>query len=301
MQLDLNLLTALDALLEEESVSGAAQRLHLSEPAMSRTLGRIRKVTGDPILIRTGRTMTPTNRAISMREEVRYLVLRSGSVLAPETDLDFAVLERTFTLRCHDALTSVLAPVLVSEAARVAPGVSLRFLGEAPVDTADLGRGAVDLEIGSNATGRDIAREHVADDQLMGLARSGNPTIGAAVDVEKFAAARHVVVSRRGRFRDTLDDTLDTLGHTRVVVASVSSAAAAIEIVRTTDIVVTVASTVSNGVAAETDLRSFALPIQVPRVPVIVGWHRRLDSDLAHRWLRTTVKDAIRSTVGHAR
>jgi DNA-binding transcriptional LysR family regulator len=298
MHVDLNLLTALDALLEEESVTGAAQRLHLSEPAMSRTLGRIRKVTGDPILVRTGRTMTPTDRAISMRAEVRSLVLRSAAVLAPTTDLELAELERTFTLRCHDALVAVLAPVLVSDAASVAPGVSFRFVGESSVDTADLARGSIDLEIGSSTAGRDIVRMHVGDDRLVGMTRVDNPLLGDNVSLGDFIAAKHVVVSRRGRFSDGLDNGLEALGHTRTVAASVSSTAAAIEIVRATDFVVTVASTVSHRFADAGDLRQFSIPVELPPVPVVLGWHHRLDTDVAHRWLRETVGAAVRESIG---
>src|SRR6201996_3439786 len=104
MQLDFNLLPALDALLEENSVAAAAERLHLSPPAMSRTLSRIRRATGDEILVRTGRTMTPTPRALERREEPRELVRRAAAVLTPVQELNLDTLERTFTIRCHDAL-----------------------------------------------------------------------------------------------------------------------------------------------------------------------------------------------------
>src|SRR5919199_290295 len=109
MQLDLNLLTALDALLEEGSVTGAAERLRLSAPAVSRTLGRIRRLTGDDILVRTGRTMTPTPYALAVREQVGDLVRQANAVLAPRRELDLATLTRTFTLRCHDAIATMLA------------------------------------------------------------------------------------------------------------------------------------------------------------------------------------------------
>src|SRR3954471_24657706 len=113
VDLDLNLLTALDALLEEGSVMGAADRLHLSSPAISRTLGRLRKLTGDDILVRTGRTMTPTPHALAVRAQVSDLVRQPQAVLAPSRELDLAALDRTFTLQCHDALASALAPRLL--------------------------------------------------------------------------------------------------------------------------------------------------------------------------------------------
>ncbi len=149
MHVDLNLLTALDALIEERSVSAAAARLHLSQPAMSRTLGRIRDATGDPILVRTGRTMTLTPRALALRQEVQALVQRAHAVFAPERELDLGKLERTFTLRCHDALTMALGALLLRVVEEQAPGVRLRLLAESPLDTDDLRHGRVDLEIGS--------------------------------------------------------------------------------------------------------------------------------------------------------
>src|SRR3954462_5807127 len=150
MQLDLNLLTVLDALLEEGSVLGAADRLRLSSPAVSRTLGRIRRLTGDDILVRTGRTMTPTPYALAVREQVSELLRQAQAVLAPSRDLDLAGLGRTFTLQCHDALATSLAPPLLSAIAERAPGVRVRFLGEPAVDTDDLRHGRVDLEIGAD-------------------------------------------------------------------------------------------------------------------------------------------------------
>lgn len=299
MQLDLNLLPVLNALLEEESVGGAAERLHLSEPAVSRSLGRIRKATGDPILIRTGRTMTPTPRALALRDEVHSLVLRSRAVLTPETELDLDTLERTFTLRCHDALTAVLAPTLVRDLRATAPQVTLRFLAESSVDTSDLGRGTVDLEIGSTSPSSvEIAHQHVADDDLVGITRTSNPLLAGPVDVTAFASADHVVVSRRGRLRDRVDDALDAAGHLRRVIAAVASTAAAIEIVRDTDAVVVLPRSISSRITAAADLTEFALPLDLPRVPIVLTWHRRLTTDPAHAWLRARVTEVVRQADG---
>lgn len=300
MQLDLNLLTALDALLEESSVSGAAQRLHLSEPAMSRTLGRIRRATGDPILIREGRTMAPTPRALAMHDEVRAIVLRSRTLLAPVTELDLDTLERTFTIRCHDAIAASLAPVLVRRGIELAPLVSFRFVAEAPTDTADLGRGLVDLAIGAATTGpADVEHDHVADDRLVGLARRDNPHVDGVPDLDAFAAAPHVIVSRRGRLRDATDDALDALGRNRRVIASVASTEAALEIVRATDSIATVPSSIAARASADGTVGSFALPLELPDVPVVLAWHRRVTADIGHAWLRALVRDALGAMVAH--
>jgi len=290
MQLDLNLLTALDALLEEESVTGAADRLNLSAPAMSRTLGRIRNVTGDPILVRTGRTMRPTPRALALREEVRSLVLRSREVLAPETELDLPMLRRTFTIRAHDALTVALAPVLVKRVAEVAPGVSLKFLSEAAEDTADLRRGVVDLEIGSAApAAHDIHRQHVADDQLVAVARRGHPLLAGAVDIVRYTSFPHIVVSRRGRLRDRIDDIVEHAGHARKVIASVASTMAAIETVRMTDAVVVLPASTARRLGSGHGIKTFPLPFDLPAVPIVVAWHQQLTPDQGHHWLRSLV------------
>lgn len=162
VQLDLNLLAALDALLEEGSVAGAAARLHVTAPAMSRSLGRIRRTTGDQILVRTGRTMTPTPYALAVREQVHELLQQVQGVLAPSRELDLTTLERTFTLRWHDSLVALSGPALLAAVRERAPGVRLRFVAEASVDTPELRRGEVDLEANANHPGaRDVRAEQV--------------------------------------------------------------------------------------------------------------------------------------------
>lgn len=291
MQLDLNLLVALDALLEEESVGGAADRLHLSAPAMSRTLGRIRAATGDPILVRSGRIMRPTLRAEVLRDEVHLLVLRSREVLAPETDLDIPNLTRTFTIRSHEAITGVLAPALLRLVSEQAPGVRLRFLGEAADDTADLGRGIVELEIGSAAPATPhIEHENLALDRLVGIARTDHPLLRGPIDIARFAAVPHVVVSRRGRLRDRVDGLLDDEGETRTVIASVASTATAVEIVRSSDAVCALPSTVATGLESTPGIAVFPLPLDLPDVATVIAWHQQFTADRGHQWMRALVR-----------
>jgi DNA-binding transcriptional LysR family regulator len=292
MQLDLNLLTALDALLEEESVTGAADRLHLSAPAMSRTLGRIRLATGDQILVRAGRVMRPTPRALTLRDEVRALVLRSAAVLAPEGQLHLDTLQRTFTVRSHDALTTTLAPVLVQRVASSAPGVRLRFLGEASGDDTDLGRGAVDLEIGS-AVPRSSAIDYdaVGEDPLVGVARADHPLLASPIGIDQWVAMPHVVVSRRGRLRDRIDDHLESIGSSRTVVAALAATGAAIEVVRTTNAIAVVPASVATRL--DSGVAQFRLPVELPPVPIVFAWHRQFTADLGHHWFRTLTRDIL--------
>ena len=296
MQLNLNLLSALDALLEEGSVGGAAARLHLSEPAVSRTLGRIRRATGDQILVRTGRTMTPTPHALAMREEVHILVQRAYAVLAPDRDLALETLERTFTLRCHDAITTALGPFLLAAIQLQAPGVTLRLLAEAATDTNDLRHGQIDLEVGSAEPPLpDIRFETVGHTRLVVALRSEHPLMDDTLTVARYAQARHVIVSRRGRLHDPIDDALTAHGLHRHVVAAAPTSAVALHFVRHSDLVVAVPEYLCGPGTGAPDLRTLPLPLDVLPVAINVAWHQRYDTDKAHAWLRGQVREGLQA------
>ena len=296
MHLDLNLLTALDALLEEGSVAGAAERLHLSAPAMSRTLGRIRRVTGDRILVRTGRTMTPTPYALAVREEVHTLVQHAHAVLAPERDLDLDTLERTFTLRCHDAITTAIGPGLLAAVRAQAPGVGLRFLAEASTDTNELRHGQVDLVIGSaEPVLPDIRSETIGHGRLVLAVRPDHPFTQGELTIDRYARAHHLTVSRRGRLHDPIDDALEARGLRRRVVAAAPTSTAALQFVRESDIVVAVSEHMCRPMVNALGLRTVPIPLDLPPVPLIHAWHQRYDSDKAHTWLRAQVRQTLQA------
>lgn len=299
MHVDLNLLVALDALLEENSVAAAAERLHLSPPAMSRTLARIRRATGDEILVRTGRTMTPTPRALELREETRELVRRAAAVLTPVRELDLATLDRTFTIRCHDALVFALARTLTAAVERAAPGVRIRLLAEPAGDVADLARGHTDLEIGgAEPTRPEIATENLGGDRLVLVCRATHPLADGDLTPERLAEADHVTVSRRGRLHDPIDARLAELGLRRRVIAALPTSAAALELAASSSVVTVVPEQVCRPVWARLGLRARPLPFELPTVPVIVAWHHRYDGDSAHVWLRDQVRDGLLSVLG---
>ena len=145
---DLNLLVALDALLTEGSVTRAAERLRLSPSAMSRTLSRLRAATGDPLLVRAGRGLVPTPRAIELRERVSLLVQDARQVLRPARALDLGSLETMFTLRTSDGFVENFGSALLARLARDAPGVRLRFIPKLDRSTAGLRDGSIDLDTG---------------------------------------------------------------------------------------------------------------------------------------------------------
>lgn len=298
VHVDLNLLVALDALLEENSVAAAADRLRLSAPAMSRTLARIRRATGDDILVRSGRTMTPTPRALELRDEAHELVRRASAVLTPARQLDLVNLDRVFTIRAHDALVGALAAPLVTAVADAAPNVRLSLLAEPSGDSTDLARGHTDLEIGATQPERpEIASQTVGTDRMVAVFRAGHPLGQGKLTPQRFAAATHVTVSRRGRLRGVIDDRLTELGLRRRVVAALPTSAAALDLVAGSDAVVVVAERTCRPLWASLGLRIRPVPLDIPDVPLILAWHHRYDSDPAHRWLRGEVARVLSAIV----
>jgi DNA-binding transcriptional LysR family regulator len=294
VQLDLNLLTALDALLEEGSVGGAAERLHLSAPAMSRTLGRIRVVTGDQILVRTGRAMTPTPYALRVRERVHALVTEAQAVLEPERKLDLASLSRTFTLQCHDAVTTAIGPALLATVGAEAPGVAVRMLPEGAVDTLDLKHGHLDLEIG--ATRHEIPEIHsetIAEDRLIAAMRGDHPLACKHLTLRRFAATEHITVSRRGRLHDPIDELLESHRLRRRVIGAAPTSTAALYFVARTNLIAVVSENMCRPTINELRLHTASIPLKLSPLPLIASWHERYNNDPAHRWLRAHVIRAV--------
>ncbi|MFI8910343.1 LysR family transcriptional regulator [Streptomyces sp. NPDC053513] len=292
--LDLNLLLALDVLLEEQSVRGAARRLHLSEPATSRTLGRIRKALGDPILVRAGRAMVPTPYALSVRAEVGAVVERARALFAASGPTDLRAVARTFTVLGQDSHPALLGPELLARAAREAPLVRLRFLNESHVDAPVLREGVADLEIGVIDTVHpEVRTEHVLDDRMLAVVRAGHPLLRGGLTRRRFATdADHLVVSRRGRLQGPVDTALAEHGLRRRVVASVGTYPASLFVLRDTDLVGLIGAR-SRSLAAALGLVTFEVPLDLPSLSIGLAWHPRHDADPAHAWLRGCVRDLL--------
>jgi DNA-binding transcriptional LysR family regulator len=289
---DLNLLVTLDALLAEGSVARAAQRLRLSPSAMSRALARLRRTTGDPLLVRAGRGLVPTPRALELRERVGRLVEDSEAVLRPAETLDLATLERTFTLRASDGFAETFGPALIAGVGAAAPGVRLRFLQKPDKDSGPLRDGLIDLEVGvvGATTGPEMRMQALFRDRFIGVVKKGHGLGRGAITPARFAAGRHILVSRRGLHRGPIDDALQALGLERQVVTIVGGFSAALALARTTDLIASVPEKGTTSLRA--GLLSFPLPMAVPEVTVSMLWHPRTDADPGHRWLRGCVRDA---------
>ncbi|MGA4634764.1 LysR family transcriptional regulator [Pseudomonas solani] len=287
---DFNLLITLDVLLAEGSVARAAKRLHLSPSAMSRALARLRETLGDPLLVRAGRGLVPTPRALELREQVSQLVLGVEGVLRPVEHLDLQRLVRTFTLRVGDGFVENFGPALIGRIAAEAPGVRLRFMAKTDKDSAPLRDGSVDLDtgvVGADA-GPEIRTRALFQDRFVGVVREGHPLSRGAITAERYADGRHVLVSRRGKDRGPVDDALKAAGLERDVVTLVGGFSAALALARATDLIATVPERHSGSLRA--GLFSFPLPLDVAPIKVSMLWHPRMDADPAHRWLRECVR-----------
>lgn len=293
---DLNLLVALDVLLREGNVARSAQQLGLSASAMSRTLARLREVTGDPLLVRAGRGLVPSPRALDIREKVRQLVEDGEAVLRPVGDLDITRLERTFTLRTSDGFVESFGPALVNRVAKEAPGVRLHFVAKANKGSALLRNGTIDLETGviGESTGPEVRAQGLFKDRFIGVVRNDHELCEGEITPARYAKAQHVLASRRGLARNRLDDALGALGITRNVVAVVGGYSTALAFVRASELVATVPERHTANLRA--GLFSFPLPIAMPEFTVSLLWHPRMEADPAHRWLRRCIRMAIRTS-----
>lgn len=290
---DLNMLVTLDVLLAEGSVTGAARRLRLSPSAMSRALARLRETLGDPLLVRAGRGLVPTPRALELRDRVGQLVQGAESVLRPAERLDPMRLVRTFTLRTSDGFVESFGPELIARVGKQAKGVTLRFVVKADKVSGPLRTGAVDLETGvvDEATSPELRTQALFRDRLIGVVHRRHSLSRGKVTAARYAGGRHVVFSRRSDAREPIDEILDRLGLTREVPAVVGGFATAIALARATDLVATVPEHHTRSLRG--DLYSFALPFSAPKFTVSMLWHPRLDADPAHRWLREQVREVV--------
>lgn len=288
---DFNLLVVLDVLLAEGSVARAARRLRLSPSAMSRALARLRAATGDPLLVRAGRALVPSPRALELRPRVAQLVAEAVAMLRPVELPALARLTRTFTLRSSDGFVETFGAALVARLHAEAPHVRLSFVPKVDRDGAALREGAVDLETGviGPTTGPELRTQTLFEDRFVGVVRAGHPLGRARVTLAQYAAGRHVAIARGGREHGPVDVALQAHELRRDVAAIVAGFAAALALARGSDLIATVPERHTEALRA--GLRCFELPVPVPPIPVSLLWHPRCDGDPVHRWLRQCVRD----------
>ena len=295
---DLNLLTALDALLSTGSVTAAAARMHLSTPAMSHTLARIRESFGDPILVRAGRKLVPTPRALALAEPVRALLAQAQALRAPADAESLAALRRRFVVRAPEGIAVVFGASLSQSLEVEMPLASLQFLPETHADPGALREGRIDLDVGSfRGTDPETETQVLSEQTLVGAVRAGHPLRKGLkkmpMTAERYAAARHVGVTPRQGESSPVDTALAQLGLQRQVALLVPSTFSALIAASRTELVASVPERTARGMAASLDLAVFELPVAVQSEPLRMAWHPRHRADPAHQWLRERIRQVL--------
>ena len=301
--LDLNLLRVFDEVMAERSLTRAARNLALTQPAVSNALRRLRDTLGDELVRRSGQGMEPTPRALLLWPAVRDALRQLQQSLAPSR-FDPAQADTTFVLAMADATAAELVPRLVGIIEAEAPGVSLRVV---PLATRDprklLDEEAIDLAVGyfpavvADLTARAqvgkavaFATQRLYDGEYVCVMRADHPLASGPLTLNRFCAARHLLVSFSGRPFGFIDEALATLGRERRVVLTVNQFFTAGRVVASSNLLTVLPRHFVGvtGIADALVLRK--LPFAIPAMHVDALWHGRRDPDSAHRWLRDTIR-----------
>lgn len=297
---DFNLLVALDILLAEASVAGAARRLNLSTSAMSRTLSRLREVTGDPILVRAGRNMVLTPWAEASRDRARNAVHEARAVLQPSLEtLKVENLARLFTIRANDGFVVAFGPALIAAVAEAAPDVCIRFAPKPEKTSRYLREGLVDLEIGVQSNmGPEIRLQRLFQDRFVGAVRKAHPLASLPeIGINEYVAWGHVVAAPDGSLHGFVDDALAESGMKRKVVSVVPGFPTALSVALASDLIAMVPALYLINQQMTEQLHVFELPFKTRTITVSQMWHPRMGRDPGHRWLREKIK-AVCQTAG---
>ncbi|MBI5720265.1 MAG: LysR family transcriptional regulator [Burkholderiales bacterium] len=291
---DLGLLAALDALLATRSVTRAAERMHLSTPAMSHTLARIREAVGDPVLVRAGRRLVPTPRALELAEPVARLLAEAQALLAPGAARGLAGVRRRFVVRAPEGIPVVFGAALATALEQAMPQASLHFLPEGLSDPEGLREGRIDLDIGGfRAQPREVEVTVLYEQKLVGAVRAGHPLRKGRVTLKRFVAERHVAMTLRPGELSPVDAALAQAGVERFIAISVPSAHGVLLVASRGDLVACVPERTARAMHAGLGLELFDLPLPVPALPMALAWHPRHGADPAHSWLRRCMQQVL--------
>lgn len=292
---DLNLLLAFEALVIEQSVTRAAARIGVSQPAMSNALSRLRDLLGDPVLERVHGRLRPTARARQLSGPVRESLGRLRAALGEPATFDADTAVREFRIAASDYVESFVLPAVVAAGTEVAPGISIRTLRPAHLfvaPVAELQAGAVDLAVGpvrapSPSTG--VLSAPLFEDRLVCLARKGHPRIGRRLDLDAFVETPHVrVIYSADETQGTIDAALHSRGLSRRVAMTVAHLMSVRSIVARTDFLAVVPRRVADE-AADKTVTAHAIPFDVPALAFSLLWHERTSADAAHVWMRDLI------------
>lgn len=294
--IDLNLLVALDALIAERNVTRAGQRIGRTQPAMSAALNRLRGLLRDELFVRGPHGLQPTPRALELAEPISLALRNIQQTLEFTQEFDPSAAAMTFSLGLSGHTESVVLPPLIRILADRAPFVDLRVrdYGSRDEATRMLDAGEVDMAVGLPPveTGR-ILSARLFQDRFVCILRRDHPAANQPLDMERFLALPHILVSPENEGLDVADAALATKGLKRRVAVTVQHMASAPELVAASDMVATVLESVvrRSGCSEQLTVRDF--PLRLNPVPFVLNWHRRNEVHPAQRWLRNCLSGAF--------
>ena len=293
LNVDLNLLKALEALLETGSVSKAADAVNLSQPAMSRALSRLQHVMKDPLLVRSGRGMVLTPRAEALRDPVQDVLARLSAVLHPPV-FDPSLATERFRIMAPDYLAQMIMPTVLSRAFQLAPGIRIEMENLSATAITDLCEGRISLGFGVVDDGpvlENVRSQALMEDRQICLMRKGHPLSESGMTLEAYAAAPHAMLSITGKGGGRVDEVLKDHGLTRTIALRITHFLTVSAVIGATDLIITVPETLARLVMTD-GLHFMDLPeaLQAPPFTVSQIWHERFTEDPAHQWLRRLVK-----------
>jgi DNA-binding transcriptional LysR family regulator len=291
---DLNLLVVFDAIMHAKTLTRAGQQLGMSQPAVSHALARLRHILKDDLFVRTPEGMLPTPRAERMAGPVRA-ALQELQVTVGSDEFDPLQASRSFTIAANNYGARAVIPGLIRRVAKSAPSVVLDVRPSGTLHVLDnLDSGAVELALSTLTDGGDRFKcVGLMEDEYVAIVASAHPLAAEAdLSIENFAALQHVGVTSSGDDTHFIDDALAERGLTRLVSARVPLHSLILMLIGS-EAVAVVPRRVAVDLVAICPLAMRPLPFPSPRVALSMIWHRRLDNDPAHRWLRGTVRAAV--------
>jgi DNA-binding transcriptional LysR family regulator len=301
-RLDLNLLVTLETLLAERNVTRAAARLHLSQPAVSAQLNRLRQEFDDPLLIPAQRGMTPTATAMELVEPLRRSLDQVRATLATHRNFDPTKAKLTVSIACTDYLQVAVIKPLVMALRAQAPGVRVAIRNlDLPQLEAQMARGEVDLALITPEAGPPSLRtRHLFDERYVLIGRRKHPRLKRNITVAQFAELEQIVVSvDGGGFVTPVDSALAALGHRRNVVLSAASFLFVPEIVSNSDFVALVPERLARDDAEKLEVIECPFPVEGFAVGMV--WHERVHGHIGQRWIRETIISLVADRPGSPR
>lgn len=292
---DLNLLIAFDLLMQEQNVSRAAERMFISQSAMSHVLQRLRQQLDDPLLVKTPLGMKPTERANALVEPVRAVLRDIERLIRMPEEFDPATSRHSFVIAATDYIEVLLAPRLVRRINSQAPGIDIQFRRTSTgFPAAGLENGEMDVLLGFEVMlkpPKPFHCEKLFDDYMACVVRADHPAVGETLSLEQYLELPHMLISRTGTAGGQVDEWLSERGRERRIALMVSHFLSAPLIVANTDLILALPYLTAEQFVRMAPIKIVPLPIDLPRYDSVMIWHPLREKEPAHRWLREQIRE----------